>query len=200
MGIGLDLGAGLGGIGSYLSGRDNNSAQKEAFSKNYWLQKEKFFSGYHWAARDLRKAGINPILAGKWGPASANPVPLGQLDNLGNSFATGASGVSQSFANTAQANLTKQKEQTEYWQTAITQIEKRLKENLIPGSNALSQFSELVENTLAISLNRLDLDTKQGVNRNFEKAEEILRQAIEKIAAAGGYVENLWNMLQEAFR
>lgn len=51
----------LGGIGSWLNGRDNRKAQSKANQLNYEAQKDFYQNSVRWRVHDSRLAGVNPI-------------------------------------------------------------------------------------------------------------------------------------------
>jgi hypothetical protein len=68
------IGAGL----SYLGGRERNEAQRDAAREQMRFQERLSNTGYQRVMADMAAAGLNPILAGKLGPAStpAGAMPL----------------------------------------------------------------------------------------------------------------------------
>lgn len=110
MGISLgSLGSALGGfatggwtgaLGGFLTaqGQHNANQQKLGLTKEQMeLQKESMYSGYQIAANDLKKAGINPILAGKWGPASYGSTSIPEIGNVGMAGMQGVNTAQQSM-------------------------------------------------------------------------------------------------------
>ena len=73
--------------GSLYSARQS---RKEA-QRNRQFQADMSSSAYQRAMADMRKAGLNPILAGKLGPASTPAGAMAKIPDIGQSFAQGMS-------------------------------------------------------------------------------------------------------------
>ena len=65
-------------------------SKKEA-QRNREFQADMSSSAYQRAMADMRKAGLNPILAGKLGPASTPAGAMAKIPDIGQSFAQGMS-------------------------------------------------------------------------------------------------------------
>lgn len=104
--IGALVGAGAGLIGGAMQ----NSAASAAADKQMAFQKESAQHSYQWATDDMKKAGINPILAYKQGGSgtlsgsSYTPVNVGAAAVQGASQAT-SSAVAASRNNAEIANI-----------------------------------------------------------------------------------------------
>ena len=98
-------GALLSGGLSFLGARDANKRSQGQFDSNYKLSKDQLYNGYSIAARDLKNAGINPILAGKWGPASTSTPAMSNFQNTGQAFTEGYNTMSTAQKSHAQTDL-----------------------------------------------------------------------------------------------
>jgi len=105
---GAGLSAGIGAIGSFLTGKSSQSAAERAYKHRY-----------QWQVKDLEKAGLNPMLAVSQG---APNVPQGNFPDMGQAASRGVEAFSaktaatlaqaqgknleaSALANTAQAKL-----------------------------------------------------------------------------------------------
>jgi hypothetical protein len=186
-------GAMFGGLSGLLGAKDTNQQSSGQFKKQFKLQNKLAHSGYQIAAQDLKAAGINPILAGKWGPASASAVALPNLINPGASMMEGVNTGMQAV---------KQKEEIDNINVdeEIKKIDLKLKENILPGSRAARELFEVVENTIIHVKRVLDIDDYGGVANKFEKASYTLQEAIQKLDSLGENTEKLKAIMKEILR
>jgi len=84
------IGAAIGGGASLIGGAMQNSAAAAAADKQMGFQKESAQHSYQWAMDDMRKAGLNPILAYKQGGAGTLSGSSYTPQNVGAAAATGA--------------------------------------------------------------------------------------------------------------
>ena len=117
------IGTAIGGIASAKGASDANEMQIEAAKDQMRFQKKMSNTAYQRAMKDMRKAGLNPILAGRLGGASS---PAGAQPNIQNEMAgmaqVGAS-ISQQLNNSALTAA--QVKQTEAQTRVINQTENR---------------------------------------------------------------------------
>jgi len=142
-GWGAVIGAGIGAISSAFGASRQNEAAKDAASAQMAFQRESAQNQYQWAMADMRKAGLNPILAykqggsGTLGGSSYSPVNVGAAASQG-----AASGVSSAIAARrinadldkvrADTKLSRQQEWTEQYKQSLlrmnkTQVEQKIK-------------------------------------------------------------------------
>ncbi len=109
---GAVIGAGaslLGGLLSAKGASDQNKAAQRAAEAQMAFQRESFQNRYQWTMDDMRKAGLNPILAykqgggGTLGGSSYSPVNVGAAAVTG-----GAAGVQSALASRRQDTELKQ--------------------------------------------------------------------------------------------
>lgn len=81
--MGISLGAAmLGGAAlSFLGGERANSARAAATESANRTSIELANTGYTRAMKDMRSAGLNPILAGRYGPAATPNIQVPQIEN-----------------------------------------------------------------------------------------------------------------------
>lgn len=90
-GLGTALGAGLG----YLSGDATNEMQKKLSREQMAFQERMSSTAYQRAMADMRKAGLNPMLAYKQGGASTPAGAMAKLTDPMNSAQMGTSSAAQ---------------------------------------------------------------------------------------------------------
>lgn len=110
---GLLGGAAQGGI-SYASAQQQQEAQRDAYKHRY-----------QWTVEDLRKAGLNPVLAAQQGAGSVGPMAQMETPNLAAAMQV-ASQVgmqnAQADAASAQAGLAQEQTQKTYWDSVSSQV------------------------------------------------------------------------------
>jgi hypothetical protein len=87
---------------SFLGGESRNSAQMKMAQKQMDFQREMSNTAHRRQVKDLRKAGLNPILSAKYGGASSPPGSMAQIqDTITPAVNTGLQAM------TTQANVDK---------------------------------------------------------------------------------------------
>lgn len=103
------IGAAIGGGASLIGANMQNSAAAAAADKQMAFQERSARSSYQWATEDMRKAGINPILAYKQGGSGTLSGSSYTPQNVGAAAATGAT----AGAGVASSALAAQRNQAE---------------------------------------------------------------------------------------
>lgn len=98
------IGALIGAGASLLGGIMQNSAAKSAAAKQMAFQKETLQHQYQWGMEDMRKAGLNPILAYKQGGAGSAAGSSYTPQNVGSAAVQGASTAQSSALATRAAD------------------------------------------------------------------------------------------------
>ncbi len=98
--------AGIGGGSSALGSVANLFSSKMLMKYQYKLQRRARGEAYQITMADMRKAGLNPILAYQRGPTGGGQVSLAQSPNFGN-IGAGISAGAQAGAATQQAGSAK---------------------------------------------------------------------------------------------
>ena len=113
----------IGGLASAFGQSSANKAAQRASREQMDFQRESYQNRYQWSMADMRKAGLNPILAYKSSPGSGLGGASYAPGNVGAGVSSAAEGVRQGIrakaeidnikADTAVKNETKQKTYTE---------------------------------------------------------------------------------------
>lgn len=103
------IGAAIGGGLSLIGGQQQNAAAKDASREQMAFQKESAQNSYAWAMDDMRRSGLNPILAYKQGGAGTLSGSTYTPQNVGAAVATGAT----AGAGVASSALAAQRNQAE---------------------------------------------------------------------------------------
>jgi len=95
-GGGSMLGGLLGGVGSYMGQESANQANAAQADKQMQFQKESRESSYQTAVQDMKKAGLNPMLAYQQGGAGNQPGAQAQMQSaLGAAVTSATHGLSK---------------------------------------------------------------------------------------------------------
>jgi len=94
--------AAVGAIGGLLGGSSANAARAAEARKQREWQERMSNTAHQREVKDLRSAGLNPILSAKLGGASSPPGAMPQVENVGESAIRGASAGQASAAQARQ--------------------------------------------------------------------------------------------------
>jgi len=95
-GEGSMLGGLIGGVGSYMGQQSANQANAAQADKQMQFQKESRETSYQTAVEDMKKAGLNPMLAYQQGGAANQPGAQAQMQSaLGAGVTSAAHGLSK---------------------------------------------------------------------------------------------------------
>jgi len=75
------VGSAIGGIGSYMGQQSANQANAQQAEKQMAFQKEQRETSYQTAVEDMKKAGLNPMLAYQQGGAGNQPGAQAQMQS-----------------------------------------------------------------------------------------------------------------------
>lgn len=86
----------IGGVGSYMGQQSANQANAEMANKQMEFQKEQRQTSYQTAVDDMKKAGLNPMLAYQQGGAGNQPGATAQMQNaIGAGISSAQEGISK---------------------------------------------------------------------------------------------------------
>lgn len=124
MGWGAIGGALIGGISSALGQKSANEANAALSREQMEFQERMSSTAHQREVKDLRKAGLNPILSGTGGMGASTPA--GQTAKMENVASAGVSSALEALGTLTEAQLTREKAELTNAQTINTQTSKPL--------------------------------------------------------------------------
>lgn len=204
----MDLSFANSALGVLYQNKENKRAAKRAMA----FEDRMSSTAYQRAMKDMRAAGLNPILAGKVGGAS---TPRGQLPNIGNPVAAGYSAMQQATnAKIAQEQLKQAKMDTEYYKktnmspsqlkyTGLNAITSAAAEPIIQGGRAVGKQAMTYINPPASA--KQQTENAKEVERQIAQVKRLLgrdwsrrftKSEIARINAEKDYIKSRQLMLQ----
>ena len=170
--VGKFIASPLGGaVGGLLGGVGQGVASYKSAQKQMKFQREMSNTAVQRQMADMRKAGINPILAAKYGGASSPTGASYSVPNVGSAAVEGYKGMSSAKQMQAQTQLSKEQARKvkyevenmlpQQWQKLMSEIDKI-------DSEVLRTQAETVLKGLEVRLKTLDAEGYELISKKFD--------------------------------
>jgi len=171
---------------SFLGGERRNQQAKEQARTQMGFQRDMSNTAYERAMADMKRSGLNPILAAKIGGASTPPGAMANIqDPLTPAVQTGL----QASKTESDVALNKSKE-------ALTRVQENLQSNLIPGSEALAVLTKNAAELLQSVDNILDKNLP-GYEEMLNSASDAFADVFSSVPDANKFVGDLVSRLKK---
>lgn len=161
----------IGGIGSYVGGEQRNAAQTAMSREQMDFQREMSNTAYRRAMKDMRAAGLNPILAGKLGGAS---TPQGAQPMLHDT-------ITPAMSTAFQGSQTASTVQLQEAQRDLSRVEADLKSNLADTSRPISQVMETASNAIEAVKSKID-DSPAAIAYGIDMGGKFIGETLDYLA------------------
>ena len=182
--MGPVLGAALisGGL-SYLGSRQSARMSQASAREQMAFQAEQTGTGYQRAMADMKRAGLNPMLAAKLGPAASGSGAMAQIPDFGTAVQRGIQGgqlASASRLQEQQAVLTEFKAEGQQIDNEINRLS-RLPEAEVKGfmNRLVSKVIKHVESYVDLAAENSEVFDNTEVNRLEATLKNLKRRSVD---------------------
>lgn len=151
-----------------------NTAQKSAAKNQMQFQERMSNTAHQRQIKDLKAAGLNPILSAKLGGASSPQGAMPQISDI----------LTPAVSSAIDAKRAENDTNLKQAQTAVQQVEKILKENLIPGTESIKTMTENIRDLLKAASNLIGKDVT-GYQETLQTMSKTMVDTLEYIKQKG---------------
>lgn len=169
---------------NYLSGQSSWKKQKKMFAWQKAWEKEKMQNGVQWQMQDMKKAGINPLVAGITGGASGsgapNPsAPNMNFGNVGNEFTSAFANLRGVEQMDKQLDIMQQNADTEEMK-GTAQAGKDIEETKWIAPKTKAEITNKNTNTAKQTAEKQEIEANQELIQSKTEMQE-LQNAVQEI-------------------
>jgi len=170
----------IGAGASFLGGERRNTAQVASAKDQMKFQERMSNTAHQRQMADLKKAGLNPILAAKYGGASA---PGGAMPNIQDTITPAVNTGLQTYQATVQADKTRQETalMKEQLKPLSTQIGSTKADSWLKSAKRFLEDQNLINQKIAQDILEEDLKTAKRKGQISDLKYKLLKEGLDQI-------------------